>query len=152
MAQNQNQPPVENPLLMASLVGGNPELVALLKRNLELQIQREELTLAGAMKAAEAEKQVTEQAKAAQRQGAETYAAIIKAEQWRQKNCRHLQAESGRSALGALTNWDGTINVSCGSCNMIDIGTQAEMRNKYGTLYPKQENIGGPLPLGSDYE
>lgn len=82
-------------------------------------------------------------------EGAKESLRKLRMDQMVQNNCLHVNPDDGKSNLVGIRHWDGNLTINCGTCGIIVSGTKAELVKRFGTLFPKQENIGGPLPPGS---
>lgn len=146
---------------------GSPDIEVLKKRILELELKRLEQELqtgaeyrAQQMAVAQIaiEKDAEEKAAKAkdfaqmlqmQKEGAAASLKVMHMNAAVQAGCPHLHEESNRPTTVGVRLWGDRITINCGRCGMTDTGTRMELVQKYGNAFPKDENIGGPLPPGA---
>lgn len=83
------------------------------------------------------------------KEGAENHLRKMRMDLAVQSNCTHLHPDSGKSTLSAVRHWDQRLTINCAICQLNQTGTQAELVRKYGSLFPRQDNIGGVMAPGS---
>lgn len=149
---------------MESLLAGsdNPDIK---RQLLELQVQRmqaeialfqkqsrvADIALGEAEQKASAKAEADRQSKAIQEEGAKSSLRKLRMDKFKQENCIHTHPDSGKSTLVGIRHWGNTITVNCAMCELNETGTQAELVRKYGTLFPKQDSIGGVMAPGASY-
>ncbi|TXH45070.1 MAG: hypothetical protein E6Q97_31915 [Desulfurellales bacterium] len=151
-------------IAMDALLAGtdNPDLK---RQLLELQVQRmraeialfEKQSKVADIALSESEKKEAEkaeadrQSKAIQEEGAKSSLRKLRMDKFKQENCIHTHPESGKSTMVGIRHWDNTITINCAMCELNETGPQAALVRKYGTLFPKQDNIGGVMAPGASY-
>lgn len=147
MAKDTPQVPTANPtldIINNPATSADPTVqrwLAVQTQLAEIQIRRDE------EERAEKERTLAQHRKI-QEAGASAALQQMKRDRAIQERCQHTRTEDGKPNLVANRTWGDKYILNCGTCGLTEIGTRQQLIDKHG-FFPKDNEIGGPLPPGT---